>query len=630
MDLETLAFDLQPLFVLEENSEDQISKEFHDKFVVLLDDLAISLREPNNRKVLYESGLLSKLINRLNSLLTRTFNAQDHNEKLWQLCSELIRCIANAIVDNDTNRALLVQDEYNQFLKEHFSNVLKLSSNAFPGDNALLSELQLRSLILIKNLFIDNFQYCELFSPYIKTPLLNLLENSANTYLNEDSPILFTTDVLVDVIDVDNNNNNNNNDITLEYMRFLAEFIEKVSKTVINIDISDTNDGTNSENDIEMTDENSIDDTSSEIIFNICQFFEKIVESETDNIDLSNYPKSVTELQTALLDALNILADKEYPNKLIVMRRIVSIIGHISANPTNTNKDQKQLYQEIILSSTKGYTLAASLIGLSNSILSRKDADKILQKITLEKFIQITKHFKDPMQFQGFLHIFKKLLSLSNAMFLQNDDLLQLTTILKIAKDQSTYFKNLSQLLYSLVQKLLTVLPSSTICQLIKEKTKYPFLDVIMNSEDLIICLTLDKILVNSNNGVPNETMELLWSRFFKFEESGISRNNNKGDAVQLPLIYQLTKTLGIYYKNLVTQKQDIDSIIPQYGSNILELLKFIIPLKNQTDNASRGVFNNGRFISGMLLKWFEERSSDMSLSPLEAEIKNVSKSFFT
>ncbi|CCC68208.1 hypothetical protein NCAS_0B01240 [Naumovozyma castellii] len=608
MDYEEILFGLQPLINASTVKEIPLQEVYVESYLTVLDQLAVHLRSPMNRDVVGSTGLLSNLLRVLESMLDICFHDSTFagTNSLFKLSSELIRCIANCLVDNDSNREIFVGkgsdlQSRNKILDYFVGRILKMEDSF---DDQFLSDLQLRTIIMVKNLCLDNVEYAKRFAPHIRGPLLDMLQRNQNVYLEDSMAVLSASDLLSEFVQVYYSG------ISLSDLTFLAQFIARVSKTVVSLEIDkDSNEADNDDSELE-------DDPNSDILFNLTQSFETIVEEDSK----LNFSEDTLSLQGKLFESLEILAPKNLANKLIIMRRLVSSIGHISANETNTNQEEQQLCQNVIQSSKNGYTIAAALILLSNSIHSRKDADSILQRIELRQFLLTAKYFQDPIQYQGFFHILKKLLSISNAMFLTDEDLKNICEALNHAHNQTKFFQNLSPLIEGFLTKLIAVLPSSVVFKLVCNEEENLFLPVILEADSIIACLTLGKLLL-AKQGCPDSIQERLWNKVFKFQDS------TAGDGVSMHYLFELTKTLGIFFKNWgETRGIGSNVILGTYVSDMTLLVETVVGIKGKGDRASESVLNNGRFVAGMILKLL---GKEEALTPEETKLQLVCKQLF-
>lgn len=112
MDYEKILFGLQPILNASSVKDVPMNDVYLGSYLTVMDQLAISLREPNNRDVIGKTGLLSNLVRVLEQTLDYCFhdtNILNHDKiAFFEISSEMIRCIANAISDNDDNRQILL------------------------------------------------------------------------------------------------------------------------------------------------------------------------------------------------------------------------------------------------------------------------------------------------------------------------------------------------------------------------------------------------------------------------------------------------------------------------------------------------------------------------------------------
>ncbi|CCF55825.1 hypothetical protein KAFR_0A03900 [Kazachstania africana CBS 2517] len=623
MSFEEITLGLQPILNSTSAQDIPMQDAYLQSYLTILEQLAISLRSHENREFARESGLMSHILITSERVLDHCFHGSDNiaDRLPWfELASELIRCIANFLVDNDANREFFLGDSYSerriQILDYYIPRILKLTDLA--GKDDMLSDLQMRCIVLIKNLCLENEGRTKRLSKFIKGPLLSFLKLNQKLYSEEINTFVLGADLLAEFIET------NDELIDVRDLSFFAQMIELLSKNVIAVANSEDMElNEEIEENTEEGEEEEEEDPNTELLYDFTQMLEMSVSNEKVELDFSIYPDSVTKIQNRLLNSLEILSPKAFQNKLIAMRRIVSSGGHISANRTHSNKDQRQLCQSYILSSQNGYTLAAALIILSNSIESRESADMILDTIPLTKFIEISKYFSDPMQYQGYLDIMRKLLSISNAVLLSQEQMETISLFLKVSADQTKYFQHLAPLLDSYLKKLLTVSPSSVLVRTINQ-TNSNLLQVVLDRGSLIACLLLDKLLV-AKVATNDDSLSKIWEVVFKFQDSN-TRNEND---ISISNLFQLSKTIGIFLRNCdIHEVKGKDNVVfRKFGTQLTLLMETIATLNGKIDKGSESVLNNGKFAAGMILSLL---SKEEALTIQEEKLREISKSFFS
>lgn len=603
MDYESILFGLQPLLNASNIEELPVQEVYLKSYLTVLDQLAVSLRSDSNRTIVGSNGLLKELTRVLLSVVDIWFHKDSENNAWPRLASELIRCVANSLIDNDRNRSAFLEFETgkgrHEFMDYYVGQLLKLNDYQ---DTQLISTLQVRTVVLVRNMCIDNETFSKRFAPYIRGPLLYLLTEAQHTYLHDSELAVLASDLLHDFIEAYSEN------VALTDLLFFAQFIERVSKTIDNQEKCS----------LESADDEE-EDPSTEIAYSLTGCVETITKRYDDSKNFYTEPKTVSQIQNDLLNALDHLAPKEFPNKLIITRRITTAIGYISANGSNANKNERDMCYYSILNSSNGYTLAASLIILSNSISDRKGVNDILDKISLARIIEVGSHFRDPMQFQGYLDVVKKLLTLESAMMLQERDLQKLCSFIKICHDQSKYMTDISPLIDNLLKKLATVLPGTSLQKLLCGDS--PLLGIFADRDSVLSCLALDKLLV-ARNATPESIKKALWKAAFKFQ--GTTGTQSAGDRADVSVFYlfQLAKTCGICLRD--PNGKDDETLLADHIEDLEHLLNAVASLRNGTDRASQSVVNNGRFVAGMLYKILGQRAT---LTEEETSLRGLAKS---
>ncbi|SMN20565.1 similar to Saccharomyces cerevisiae YPL161C BEM4 Protein involved in establishment of cell polarity and bud emergence [Maudiozyma saulgeensis] len=618
MNYEDILFGLQPLLNAQSITDVPLQTVYLDSYLTVLDQLAVSLRSPSNRDIVGQTGLLSNLLRVLSVILDMGFKEETlNNNKIayFKLANELIRCIANALVDNDANREIFIGkptesdlSKRNVMIDYYVGRILSLMDLPNGAEEELLSSLQTKTIILIRNLCLDNEAYYKRVATYVRGPLFTLLKNSRHVFLDDIETVVLSSELLEELIEVYSDG------FTIEDILFFAQTVSLVANTVPDdIVISQEKDH---ENEIE-------EDPNVELLYNIVQSLEVIVtKNDQDDIKYKGLDDTVSLTQNALLQALNKLGKKEFQNKMITMRRLVSIVGFISANEGVSNKNDRNMCINIIKDPANGYSLAASFVILSNSINSRSDVDELLERLNIESIIESTTgKLTDPMQFSGFLDLLRKLLNTSNAMCLSVDTLSKLIITLKVCYDQTKYFQSLLPLLLNLFKKLVAVLPSSSIYSLVNgNDTSIATLDITLNSGSLIACLVLDKLLVSRNT--TNEAILVkLWGSVFSFQDS---INSNEG--LTIDILFQITKTIGIYLKNCNLGATSNNHLFEKQSDGLATILTTILDMKDRKENGVESVLNNGKFIAGMILNLTK---TEATLTEDESNLKKIATKFF-
>ncbi|QLL30971.1 hypothetical protein HG536_0A07860 [Torulaspora globosa] len=604
MDYESILFGLQPLLNASRIEELPVQDLYLESYLTVLDQLAVSLRSDANRTIVGSNGLLKELVRVLINVLDVWFHKRSDDAAWLKLASELIRCIANSLINDENNRLIFLGDETlkhrNELMDYWVGRLLKMDDC---GDDQLISTLQTRTVVLTRNLCLENDAFAKRFAPYIRGPLLSLLARTQHSYLHDSDLAVLGSELLSDFIEIYSNG------LSARDLLVLAQFIERVSKTIDN----------QGKCNVENADDEE-DDPSSEIAYNLAQCAEVITKKYDEKKDFYAETQLTSEIQNDLLNALDNFTPKEFPNKLIVMRRITTAIGYISANPSNPNKKERDMCYYILLNSTNGYTLAASLIILSNSIQRRSDVEEITERINLERIIKVGAHLTDPVQFQGYLDILKKLLTLDTAMVLPQQSLQMLSSFLKVCHDQSTYFTDISPLIDNLLKKLLTVIPGSSLQKLLAHNSL--LIQVISDRDSVLSCLALDKLLV-ARNPTPDHITESLWKAAFKFQDTSGSNMQDGNSTVSVFYLFQLAKTCGICLKGASDSERH--TLLTNHTDDLLSLLQAAGPLQEATDRASESVTNNVKFAAIMVYKLLNEQGT---LTEKQTSLKELAASF--
>lgn len=630
MDYEDILFGLQPILNANSIKDVPIQDVYLQSYITVMDQLAVSLRAPQNRDLVRETGLLTQILRVLEDTLDVAIHEPDNinNLKYWQLASELIRCVANCLVDNNINRKILLKVpesspipakvSKNPLLDYYMIKILTFIEFTDQNEDTMRA-VQLRSIVLLRNLVLENNAYAIRIAKVILGPLLTYLRYSEHTFHEEPDNMVLALDLLLEFT------KEISTGYSLDSLLFLTRFCKRIATVVESIPQENEN-----ENDDEgptVGDEPPEEDPYSEMLFSLSESIEVVVLQQDNFIDFES--SGISKVQTELFITLSVLNGKFFANKLIVMRRLVSITGNISAIPTNTNINDRPLCYEVIKESQDGYTIAAALIILSNSINSKDDATTILKEITLDDVINVAQYIKDPLEFQGYLDLLRKLINLSNAMFLSQTSVTKFFSILSHCSEQAQFFPNLSELIDRLLKKSITVLPSNSLFNLLDQEDNNNFMvKFICNRGSFVSCLLMDKLLVAKKETSP-DALTQLWDTIFKIEDTGSSNQSSNTNGISIPFLFQLTKTIGIYLHNCVTtplNENEPNIVFTTYFNPIAEIMNIIIPLKTNTDKGSESVYNNGKFIAGMIQKLL---STVEVKTPEETKLSEITYNFF-
>ncbi|CAL9737331.1 GTPase-GDP dissociation stimulator Bem4p [Monosporozyma servazzii] len=630
MDYEDILFGLQPILNATSIKDVPIQDVYLQSYITVMDQLAVSLRAPQNRDLVRETGLLTQILRVLEDTLDVAIHEPENidNLKYWQLASELIRCVANCLVDNNTNRKLILKISEsspiptkvskNPLVDYYMTKILTYIKYTNENED-IMRAVQLRSIVLLRNLVLENSEYAIRIAKTILGPLLTYLKYSEHTFQEEPDNMVLALDLLLDVT------KEISTGYSLDTLLFLTRFCKRIATVVESIPQENDNDNDGPT----VGEEPPEEDPYSEMLFSLSECIEVVVSQQDNGINFAS--KEISTIQNELLTTLSVLKDKFFANKLIMMRRLVSIAGNISAIPTNSNINDRPICYQVIRDSQDGYTIAAALIILSNSINSRDDVSAVLKEITLDDVINVAQYIKDPLGFQGYLDILQKLMNLSNSMFLSHETVATLFYIVSKCSEQAQFFPSLSELIDKLLKKAITVLPSNSLFALIDQPNENnAMVNFITKRGSFVSCLLLDKLLVAKKETSP-DTLIPLWDSIFKFSDSAdnlggqISGTQN----ISVPLLFQLTKTIGIYLKNCVNTPlggNEPNIIFTKYFEPMTEMIRVIIPLRSNTDKGSESIYNNGRFIAGMIHKLLS--TVDVK-TPEEQTLNELADTFF-
>ncbi|SCU95859.1 LAMI_0F04104g1_1 [Lachancea mirantina] len=571
MDFETVLYDLKPILDLGQNAG-PIDQDSLARSIATLGTVAVAAREPENRNYIGQSGVLQKLVLALGWTLKVVFTGLElpgglQKEDLIELVSELVRCIANCVADIDENREIVVSAGTDLF-DSQIPNALLMAD----------SEVRMKLMVLLKNLCIGNEEYTKMCALSCTRPMIAVLEElfRGDLRATDWDHVFVALDILVDFA-------------KYSYLEFsLPDFALLVSvlrSAVFSLKPKSADDNDEDE------------DAFSESLQLLTDVLE-IVSSQNEKLNFSD----VTLTFKVLDDLFSILEraqlEETYENKLIILRRLVSIIGYISSNPSSTNLLEREIAYKAIHKDSPGYTLAAAMILLSNSIASRSDVDEITSHINFRKIIENAVKLKDAVQLQGFLDISKKLLNPDSVLELRPEDLQLLFVSLKTANDQCTYYQNLTPLIEALESKLAALLSGSKLRLALADDN---WRSVVLANSGTPVCLILGKLAISSQEVDPKIADEL-WASAFRPTKPGF-----QSQTVSPEYLFHLFKAVGLY---LHRQKEmTLNLFIQQYAMEIYNVLDTARTLQQRNDAASAGILNNATYVAGLLLEVLRQRT---------------------
>lgn len=581
MEYEEILFGLQPLINAPDASSISIEDVFLQSYLTVLDQLAVHLRAPSNRNLIRETGLLTQLLRVLYSLLDHAFHQSHSTQQYLQLSSEFIRCVANALIDNDKNRELFWDGDYNkknEFIDYYAGRIFGLTDDT---ENTI--SLQSRTVVLISNLTMDDKMQYKRIAPKIQPSLMKLMISMRSIFLEEEYNMLvgISFDLLSETIE------QYTDFLPLNFLVGLSHMMFNVCQNIINEDNTDKP-------------ENNDDEVTEEELFlpNLAQNIAHCIFIGTcsEKYNFSD-EKATSSIQHNLLKSLNTLNQKNFENQLITNREILSSIGNISSNLSYTNEKDILTAIDIVKSQNEDekspYAIASALIILSNYISNPEKADEIRGLLDCTLIINSSNVFKDPIQFQGFLTLLRKLLKTDIIMFTPKPELERLAGILVLCYDQSKYYQGLKPLLEKLLEKLLAISTSKTISDMIKSSRR--FYEVISDGGIIASCQTIDKLSKVQKSIEPLQLDET-FSKILNYHKEAKAE-----DMLKDPLsLFHILRSVGIYLTELNIQKQDV--IFENFSDQIMKLLEVSLSFKSSEDSASKAVWNNARYLAGIVI----------------------------
>lgn len=597
MDFESLLFKLKPIIDPKSIGDFNYNEASVSEILETLDKCSQSARIENNREILGQSGLLISLRDTLRLLLGDVLEEKNTTNALYklQICSEIIRILANSFADNDHNRSLFLDTGDNDLFFKHFGLIFQSNEN----EGSVFIDLQLRLAAMTKNLIIENEDYINRYGKPLVPFCVYRLDSIDITNDKQQQLALFTSELIDTIMEY------NKDLLSLNMVFQLVTFCSKISKHIIinNVEIDEADD----------------EEPFIEMISSITG----IIENSLEINGRYNYRKEIEvthDIQSRLLSILDDLADLKFHNKLIIMRRLVTSVGFVASDSNNDNQNELKLALDTLkLGRNFPYTNAAALIILSNYVDSAERAKSLESEITIDQLIQKAKNMSDPVQFQGFLDLLKKLASLSNMMFVSDQTINDIISILTYSNDQGQYFQGLIPLINSLLNKLLTTLPATKVQKIFTGPNSEPFINLILKNGSITACLALDKLLIGKEP-IKDSIEKRLWESVLQFDE--VLKESQTDSSVFL--LFQVTKTVGVYLRNVVETSQE-NILIPKYTKKLIYLLQVILDMKNTGTKNIESAANNGKFVAGMLLTYLNSQE----FGDDEDTLQNLCKSYF-
>jgi hypothetical protein len=408
------------------------------------------------------------------------------SHSIKQLAMEMVRVLANAVADVDTNRQVVVKNR--KFLETIGT---QLQENFDDGD------LNERICILLKNLVIDSPQIAKQLSIITDSVIVNVGYEESSMGLS----------VLAELISYHN-------------YTYSMNLVDQILKKL--------------ENGIKFQSEYD-EDEYSELMVDMTAIVEQITHDPRLDFSDEYYEQ---KFQLHLMDLLRSLESMEFSNKLTVQRRLYAASGNISANPATLNRVMiDQCIKTIQSTETNGYVISIAFCILGNYITAATQRSEILDtdpKIITHILSKYT-YLVDPIQFQGILHILKNLISFDSIFELFTDgNSDSLSSLIEATVRNSRYYTNFGQLLVAFLKKALVLLGKSQLDKLLETSILESLLSADSTYDyDIIFLLLLNKMSIH---GISMDVAEPLLERVFKFPNPRIS------DL----FIFEMTKTIAV------------------------------------------------------------------------------------
>lgn len=533
LDLDQILFGLDTFITQCIDGSLQLEGALLESAEVLLDQLFVKLRDPSTRSNHLITLNLAKFVQAASYLISSS-------EVHGALAVRLLKVLANAVADEDHNRAVVVGDE--RFLK---------TLEAHIRDNFDYEDLNNLIFVLMKNLIVD--------SPGIAQQLAFMTDAIMTNVLYDKS--YFGISVLAELI---------------PYKKFTPETRKVLQFESLIISVISSR----SKYDEDEFTEQLIDLSS-------------ILESLTSDLSLDfkdeYYEKQV---QLNLFSIEEALYPLEFPNKLRVQRVVLSCSGNVSANPTTNNAVMLSYLLKGIHSDdeTNGYKISMAFTIIGNYITSSSKKMEILDKDPqiISQALKKYNYLVDPVQFQGILHLLKGLVSFDTvSQLFQVDSVNEFASLVEATVRNSRYYTNFTDLLLKFLKKTLVLLGKSQVEALLKTNIIESLLSADSTYDyDIVFLLLLNKISIH---GFPLAVYgPQLLDRVFKFPSANVP------DIY----IFEMTKTLGVLLQH------NGQFMLDNYTDSILHFIEQCPSTKGEAaPQVAYMVENNVKYICHTLIE---------------------------
>ncbi|KAL6947794.1 hypothetical protein ACO0OE_001807 [Hanseniaspora uvarum] len=316
MDYSKFIYQIEPLFG-KSSEEIKENEALHDQLLASLDELAVSLRSEFNRDLIRQSSLLKKLV------------SVKYNTDIKDLYSEIIRCLANAVADNDQNREILTKDiPFLLTLKEIVDEF------DYEKDASEHFEIGKRCYILLRNLYIQDIPQDQLIKENMVNTFYKFIQNNGQAIITkwENEYLIDVTKCVFDLISLflddeelynDPKFYDNNIPPYSLFVYLMNEFALLITHMKDHFNVDDTEDTEENNEDYEEPSILTILVLTSEIV-------EKLLKKSVQITGEDDTLHSLKLILTGLGHLEN--CDFQFPSKLILLRRYSFIIQCMTSN----------------------------------------------------------------------------------------------------------------------------------------------------------------------------------------------------------------------------------------------------------------------------------------------------------
>ncbi|SGZ41164.1 uncharacterized protein HGUI_03364 [Hanseniaspora guilliermondii] len=590
MDYSKFLYKIEPLF---EKSAQEIKDNIslHDQILSSLDELAVSLRSEFNRDLIRQSSLLSKLL------------VVKYEASIEDLFSEIVRCLANAVADNDQNR---------EILKRNVPFLLTLKSIVdqfdYEKDADEHFEIGKRSFILLRNLYIQDVPQDQSIKENILNSFYRFTHNNGQALITkwDNEYLLDVTKCVFDLISLflDDDQLYNDPQFYDKNVPPYSLFVYILNEFALLITHMKDQFDTEVENN-EQDNEDYEEPATLTILILTSEIVEKLLKK---SVQITGEDDSLHSL-SLILDGLGHLenCDFQFPSKLILLRRYSFIIQCMTSNLSldlSANDYRTKLPFDLTIYSVEKmstmllkalddkqhkncYQICALSFIIANKLEAKDELKAWKKAVDIKAFIsKVCEKFKyvDPYLYIPILDLFRKSISLLDNI----NDAAVLNSLWNLLEnhvhDRLDMISDLSRFYKLLLNKIFAVEYGQTLFDsgVLNFKKIY--------QSDPVLCMSLVSKL--SKPMIKEKKFDEL-NVFLDTSINGVQGNRS--------VLAELFKSFGVYIREF-SLLENISSeafYIFDEKEKFLELIKEVVSSK---DTQSPATLNNMKFCVGMII----------------------------